>query len=113
VSEHTHAFHPEKSLEGDLNIALHLVKDPNHHKQKEAIFKLMHNITYVLQLQHENQKKEFLNGHQTSDLIVKNQDSKDLSKTIKTKKIIKKILMPCIPPALWNFSMHLYRKFRK
>lgn len=48
ISENSHAIHPLKLTEGNLNIALYLISDPRHAQYKEPIAQLLSETAFAL-----------------------------------------------------------------
>lgn len=107
VNENSHALHPIKSIEGNLNIALFLIKDLQHSQHKESIANLLRETAFALDGSRAN-------GSSTPptalDELTQNEISTHLHHRI--VRFTKRTIKPFIPLWIWNPSAHAYRTLK-
>lgn len=119
VSHDSHAYHPEKGAQGDLNIALYLIKDPHHSKHKKEIAILINNIALTLAKRINADPKVI---EKLLILTPKELESLPTAQTIPYQKaaisfadvegyFVSK-LKPLVPSPVWSFSTRIYRAVR-
>jgi len=119
VSQSSHAYHPEKGAQGDLNIAQYLIKDPHHSEHKQEIAILINNIALTLarRINADPQVTEKL-----LILTLKELESLPSPQDIPYQKEVITFadvegyfvgkLKPLIPAPAWSFSTRIYRAIR-
>lgn len=119
VSQSSHAYHPEKGAQGDLNIAQYLIKDPHHSEHKQEIAILINNIALTL-AKRINADPEVI--EKLLILTRKELESLPTVQPIPYKKEAINFadvegyfvgqLKPLIPSPVWSFSTRIYRALR-
>lgn len=113
VSAESHAYNLDKSVEGDLNIALHLIKDPYHSQNKKELAKLINNISLSLAKQSGNYPTSLIEISSTSDSQLSHNQAPPKSISLNdVEGFFVQKLKARIPSPIWRISTKVYRLFK-